>query len=98
MTTLDDTIAALIAQKNQPQPMGAGSADSGMGPMMSVPPQHLQQMAGDVIPLPITPGPNAGPPASGAPVMDVYRAGKPPNVQFMPADAYRNHIMNILKR
>jgi hypothetical protein len=143
MTALDDTIAALIAQKGQPQPMGppqgyqnfiqpnpiprpapmpparggmpsfdpmdrqpvfnppprqGGSADGGMGPMMSVHPQHLQQMAGDVIPLPIKPGPNAGPPASGSPIMDTYRAGKPGNVEFMPPELYTKQIMNILKR
>ena len=143
MSTLDDTIAALIAQKNQPQlmrppqgyqnfiqpnpmpgpapmppargsmspgfdpmvhppvfnppPRQGGSADNGMGPMMSVPPQHLQQMAGDVIPLPITPGPNAGPLSSTSPVMDAYQSGAK-NVDMMPAKVFEQYLQNLNKR
>lgn len=98
MTTLDNTIAALIAQKNQPQPMGLPmQGDSGMGPMMSVPPQHLQQMSGDVIPLPITPGPNAGPLSSTSPVMDTYKSGAK-NVDMMPAKVFEQYLQNLNKR
>jgi hypothetical protein len=59
--TNDDLIAALRSPGSQTmaQPPSVGSAMQGA---FGVPPQHLQQMAGDVVPLPVTPTQNAGPP------------------------------------
>ena len=75
-----------------------GQQNPMLNAMFAVPPKQLQRMAGDVVPLPVAPDPNAGPPAGGAgTVLDAYRSGIP-NVRFLPPSLYEEHLKNINRR
>jgi hypothetical protein len=69
------TAASLLA----PNPAVQAQPPSTMGALFGVPPQHLQKMAGDVVPLPINPGPNAGSPGSQG-LAGMINMGGPGNV------------------
>jgi len=56
MSTDPSSMAYMLAQGGSPSP-----SDPSMQALFGVHPQQLQQMAGDVLPLPIAPGQNAGP-------------------------------------
>jgi len=87
----EEIIAALL---------GAGGASpaisQGLDAAFAMPPEQLQRLAGDVIPLPITPGPNAGPTNTGT-VLDAYRSGAP-NVKIMPPSTFEDYLKRLLSR
>ena len=93
--TPEEVIASLMGAAGPPNP----AMSQGLDAAFAMPPQQLQKMAGDVVPMPIVPGPNAGPPnQSGGTILDAYRAGMPPNVQMMPTTAYEAYLKNLMKR
>ncbi len=68
-------------------------------PLFAVPQEHLQQMAGDVVPLPIRPGPMAGPAGSAMVQAERARRGDPnSNVVLQPPERYQMWLENLKAR
>jgi len=71
-----------------------GAADPTMQAMFAHPAQHLQRMAGDVVPLPIKPGPNAGPDPQALYKADMLGVRDPnTNVTTMPSQILHQHML-----
>jgi hypothetical protein len=83
--------------------MGAGGPKSpglskGLDAAFAVPPQQLQRMAGDVVPLPITPGPMAGPTLPNGQLPMSGLKSLQPNVSLMPLSVHEKYFENLLRR
>jgi hypothetical protein len=72
----------------------AGNAIQGM---FATPPQQLQQMAGQVLPLPVAPSANAGPPnplQANSAALQSYLGNRNDNVVHAPSSIFEQFIHN----
>jgi len=91
--TQQEMVAALMGAGGPKSP----AVSSGLDAAFAVPPQQLQRMAGDVVPLPITPGPMAGPNPGGQSPMTNLKSLQP-NISLMPVSVHERYFENLLRR